>query len=52
MDPALLDRFHVHLRLTAGPDRTWFVERFGAENWATPCWIWYETDLDESSRAA
>ncbi|MDO9543283.1 MAG: MoxR family ATPase [Kiritimatiellia bacterium] len=29
LDPALLDRFHIHMIFNPGPDREWFAKRFG-----------------------
>lgn len=49
LDPALVDRFHLYVRLTAGPDRKWFVSRFG-EQVGHALVDWYETDLDEHQR--
>ncbi len=51
MDPALMDRFHVRLRVTAGPDRAWFVNRFGPKT-GHALLDWFETDLDEKQQAS
>jgi len=51
LDPALLDRFHVHLRVAFGPDREWFIERFGKHLGGTLL-DWHQTDLDSKQREA
>jgi hypothetical protein len=50
LDPALVDRFHVHIRLAAPPDRAWFVETFGAKM-GNALVDYYETDLDAKQQA-
>lgn len=43
LDPALVDRFHVHLQFGNAPDRNWFVERYGDTGLAL-C-EWWSADL-------
>ncbi|NLF17882.1 MAG: AAA domain-containing protein [Lentisphaerae bacterium] len=50
LDPALIDRFHLWLEFTAGPDKGWFEQQFGAVGKAL-C-AWYKADLDEAQRQA
>ena len=50
LDPALTDRFHIHLRLTIGADRHWFVNRYGSDL-GHALVNWFETDLDDQQRA-
>jgi hypothetical protein len=49
LDPALIDRFHIYLRVNAGPDRQWFVKKFGTQI-GHALLDWYETDLDDKQR--
>lgn len=49
LDPALVDRFHVYLRVDGPPDRDWFTDRFGKTLGSTLV-AWYMTDLDEKQR--
>jgi hypothetical protein len=49
LDPALVDRFHIHLSLTAGPSRDWFISRFGPRL-GNVILDWFETDLDHKQR--
>jgi len=51
MDPALLDRFHVHLRVELPPNRDWFIARFG-ERLGLALVAWHQTDLDNQQREA
>jgi hypothetical protein len=51
LDPALMDRFPIHLRLAFGPDRQWFIAQFG-ERMGRALVDWYETDLDDKQRAS
>jgi hypothetical protein len=49
LDPALIDRFHIHARLTAGPSRDWFAARFGS-TLGNALVNWFEADLDDKQR--
>lgn len=43
LDPALIDRFHIHLRFGNAPDRCWFEEKYGQLGKAL-C-DWWSVDL-------
>jgi hypothetical protein len=49
LDPALLDRFHLHLQVEFGPERGWFVESFG-DRLGHVLVDWHEADLDDNQR--
>jgi hypothetical protein len=49
LDPALIDRFHIHVRLPSEPSRDWFVARFGSVL-GNGLLDWFETDLDDKQR--
>ncbi|MDF1814019.1 MAG: MoxR family ATPase, partial [Verrucomicrobiales bacterium] len=49
LDPALVDRFHVHLKFGNAPDRSWFVEKYGATGKALCDW-WSVDLVPEQSR--
>jgi len=50
LDPALADRFHIHLHFEGGPDRGWFIGEFGSHLGGVLV-DWYENDLDDKQRA-
>lgn len=51
LDPALLDRFHVHLRVEFPPNREWFIDHFG-QHLGSALVAWHQTDLDDRQRQA
>lgn len=51
LDPALLDRFHLHLTVAFGPSLEWFVERLG-DRLGRALVAWHQADLDDAQRRA
>lgn len=51
LDPALVDRFHLHVSVRLGPDDAWFKTTFG-EKLGGALLDWYRTDLDQTQQAA
>lgn len=49
LDPALLDRFHLHLHAAFGPSLDWFVARSG-DKLGRALVAWHQTDLDDAQR--
>lgn len=49
LDPALLDRFHLHMQVAFGPNLDWFVTRFG-DKLGRALVAWHQTDLDDPQR--
>lgn len=44
LDPALRDRFHVHVGLPFAPDEAWFAKEFGKETAKAACTWWNKLD--------
>jgi MoxR-like ATPase len=49
LDPALLDRFHLHLHVAFGPSLDWFVKHLG-NKLGRALVAWHQSDLDEAQR--
>ena len=49
LDPALLDKFEIHIQVRFGPSQEWFVQRFG-ERLGSALVAWHATDLDDGQR--
>lgn len=49
LDPALVDRFQVHLKFGNAPDRTWFVDHYGVTG--TALCDWWTLDLTAEQQA-
>ena len=49
LDPALVDRFHLHLKFGNHPDRTWFSEHYGTTGLALCDWWTLDLALDQQA---
>lgn len=49
LDPALQDRFHIHMTFAPGPDREWFINRFG-QNIGAALYDWWAADLKKEQQ--
>jgi hypothetical protein len=49
LDPALLDRFHIHMTFAPGPDHDWFIDRFG-QNVGAALHDWWAADLKKEQQ--
>jgi ATPase family associated with various cellular activities (AAA) len=50
LDPALLDRFHIHMTFAPGPDREWYIARFGKLSGAA-LYDWWAADLKKEQQS-
>jgi hypothetical protein len=49
LDPALLDRFHIHMTFAPGPNRDWYIQRFGPGIGAA-LYDWWASDLKKEQQ--